>query len=252
MKKGYKVLLVLSLFINVFILIVSIQSIADKGVIKNKSLVESKALKTGRVAVVNTDKPERVKEFEKYQSTEKDVIFLGDSIIQGGSWSEYFPGLSVRNRGIDGEGTESILNRLDSIVKGCPRKIFLLVGINDLAANLGYEKILDNYENIIRTIQCRTPKTKIYVGSIMPINLKKLKDILEKKTNMVIPITNENIKTMNTQLKALCEKTAVIYIDYYPHLIDGQELKAEITTDGLHLKPDGYLILSNVIKPYLR
>jgi len=235
MKKGYTLLLAVLLFISAFMLTVFTQFIADKGGINNKLLFDSKLLKS-----------------DQYSGTNKNVVFLGDSIIKGGAWSEYFPDLSIQNQGVNGDRTESILNRLDPIVQGRPCKIFLLAGINDLAANLEYEKILENYRNIILTIQLETPETKIYAGSILPVNRKNLQDIPEKKNNIVIPIMNRKVREMNTLLKELCNKTRVTYIDYYPYFAEAQELKAELTTDGLHLNPDGYSILSKVIKPYLR
>ncbi|NLI94109.1 MAG: hypothetical protein GX434_18500 [Peptococcaceae bacterium] len=249
MNKGYKVLLALSLGLNILMFQNYFQSVLHKESLINKSFIEDKGIQAGSTELGFNES--KLDEYKKYKSTENDIIFLGDSITQRGSWSEYFPGLFVRNRGIDGDGTENILHRLDPVVNGCPSKIFLLIGINDLAAQFDNEKILANYEKIILTIQEKTPKTKIYAGSILPVNSYKLKDILERETNTTIPITNQNIQALNTRLQTLCEKNRVIYIDYYTHVIEAGELKPELTKDGLHLNSDGYIVLSTVLQPYL-
>ncbi|MGB9898194.1 GDSL-type esterase/lipase family protein, partial [Thermanaerothrix sp.] len=61
-----------------------------------------------------------------------DIVFLGDSITDGARWDELFPGLSVKNRGINADTTRGVLARLDSILQGQPAAIFLLIGTNDL------------------------------------------------------------------------------------------------------------------------
>jgi lysophospholipase L1-like esterase len=253
MKKRYKILLTVSLSVNLIILSAYIQSTLPKNSLENKALIDSTEFINEGVPAARDQELDRVKEYyQKYEDTGDEVIFLGDSIIRGGAWNEYFPESAVKNLGIDGEETINLRNRLDSVVQDYPAKLFLLTGINDLAANRPTEKILADYQDIILTIKQKTPRTMIYVGSILPVNGKLLKDILEKETNRSIPLTNEKIMAMNSQLKALCEKTGVTFVDYYPHLLAGTELNPKLTKDGLHLNPDGYAVLAKVMKPYLR
>ena len=246
-------MLTISICFNVLSLIAGIQFISYKGGMNYLSLATSKFLRTGSIVAISTVATDKAKEFEKYQSTENDVIFLGDSIMSGGLWNEYFPGSFIRNRGISGTRTYDVINQLDVISEGHPHKIFLLVGINDLSGNVGNEKIVNNYEKIIKTLQLKTPKTAIYVGSILPTNKEKIQETREKQKVIVTTVSNNDIQVMNKQLMTLCNNTGVTYVDYYSHLLDSQgELKSEITTDGLHLNSDGYLILSKVIEQYMR
>ena len=57
----------------------------------------------------------RISLFEEF-SPKVDVVFVGDSITEGGEWSDFFPNISVANRGVDSDITADILRRLDSIV----------------------------------------------------------------------------------------------------------------------------------------
>lgn len=61
--------------------------------------------------------------------TSKDIIFLGNSITNGGEWSELLNNKHVKNRGISGDICMGVYDRLDAVLKGKPAKIFLLIGI---------------------------------------------------------------------------------------------------------------------------
>jgi hypothetical protein len=71
--------------------------------------------------------------FEKLPDTRKEIIFLGNSITDGCEWSELLADRHVKNRGISGDVTAGVLNRIREITASKPAKVFLLIGINDLA-----------------------------------------------------------------------------------------------------------------------
>ena len=56
------------------------------------------------------------------------LVFLGDSITDDGNWDKLFPNLSAENRGIGGDSTLGLLNRLDQIIALQPSQIFLMIG----------------------------------------------------------------------------------------------------------------------------
>ena len=60
------------------------------------------------------------------------TVMLGNSLTERGAWAEYFPEAHVINRGIGGDCVAGMAARLDSIVAGRPRAIFLMAGVNDL------------------------------------------------------------------------------------------------------------------------
>ena len=76
--------------------------------------------------------------FEELPVTSKDIIFLGNSITNGGEWSELLNNKHVKNRGISGDICMGVYDRLDAILKGKPAKIFLLIGINDVSRGKVY------------------------------------------------------------------------------------------------------------------
>ena len=51
--------------------------------------------------------------FEKLPVTSKDIVFLGNSITDGGEWNELLANPRVKNRGISGDRSSWMLDRLD-------------------------------------------------------------------------------------------------------------------------------------------
>ena len=80
----------------------------------------------------------------------------------GAEWNELFPRKRVKNRGISGDTSEGVYDRLDALVKGKPAKIFILIGINDISRGIEVETIVQNMKRIVEKIQNESPKTKIY------------------------------------------------------------------------------------------
>lgn len=174
-----------------------------------------------------------------------DVVFLGNSLTQGGKWAEYFPQLSVANRGISGDNTEGILNRLDEIILSHPKKLFILVGINDISQNRTNKEILKNYKIILQRIKDYSPNTQIFVQSLLPINndFKRYSRLIGKEKQIIL---------LNKRLKKLATKENVTYININSFFMDkNMMLSKEYTTDGLHLNELGYKIWSAELNPFI-
>jgi lysophospholipase L1-like esterase len=172
--------------------------------------------------------------FEQMPTPKNCIVWLGDSITDGGEWSELFPNYNTMNRGISSDNTFGILNRLHEVIRRKPKKVFILIGINDISKNIPDEVILRNYRNIVDSLQLQTPVTKIYVQSILPTNNKytQFKNHQNK---------TEHILYINQALKKLCEERNIQYVNLYDAFLDTeQNLNPLYTNDGLHLTGEGY------------
>ena len=66
-----------------------------------------------------------IKEFKSNPLNYGDIVFLGNSITQGGkNWSEKLDYPNIRNRGIGGDVTDGVLARLDEINYFRPKAVF--------------------------------------------------------------------------------------------------------------------------------
>lgn len=182
---------------------------------------------------------------EMTPSGTNDIIFLGNSITDIGEWTDFFQNNNVKNRGISGDITLGVLGRIDHILSGKPAKIFLIIGINDIANNNPDSIILHNYRMIIDKIQIQSPHTKLFIQSILPTNNTFTQFARhQNKTKHILYI--------NKKLKELCKVKGLNYIDVFSSLADeNNNLKTIYTNDGLHLMAEGYKQWIDLLKPYI-
>lgn len=186
--------------------------------------------------------PKRIQEFKKEPLEFGEIVFIGNSITEGGrDWSARFGLDNLRNRGIAGDVTDGVLKRLDEIIYFKPKAVFILIGINDLFSihhkednpALHYIKVVPSPEyigknilKIAKRIHRKSPATKIYVRTLLPSRRQYLK---------------EDILTVNRMIKKNETKGYYEVIDLYSEFVDTYgELSKEFTKDGVHLNDNGY------------
>ena len=174
-----------------------------------------------------------------------EIIFLGDSITDGCNWSEMFHDLRVKNRGISADITDGVLDRLDEVVESKPLKIFFMIGVNDLARGKTVNSIVKNIERILDAIHEETPRTEIYLESLLPVN--PVFGLAKNHTNKTAEIL-----AVNAALKKISKDRHINYIDLHSLLkAESDLLNPEYTNDGLHLTGKGYLVWKSAIEKYL-
>ena len=174
----------------------------------------------------------------------KDIVMLGNSLTEnGGDWAASLGNKNVRNRGIIGDEVMGVYDRLHQILPGHPAKLFLLIGVNDVSHDLTTDTIVGMIRVTVERIQKESPDTKLYLQSLLPINesFGRYKR-LAGKTNMIPEI--------NKQLEELAKEKGLTYINLFPLFTEkgSNVLRAELTTDGLHLKEEGYKIWVKAIR----
>ena len=188
---------------------------------------------------------QRASLFENLPVTSEDIIFIGNSITDGGEWPELFNNPHVKNRGISGDTTQGVFDRLDAIVNGQPAKIFLMIGINNVPQNEPADTIAAGIRLIVQKIKQVSPETQIYVQSLLPVTTYYNKFYEHTCHWKEIPEINQKIKTVT-------EKEQVQYIDLFSHFVDAEgQMQKQYTNDGLHLLGKGYLLWKEIITPYL-
>jgi lysophospholipase L1-like esterase len=181
-------------------------------------------------------------ELENFRKN-KDVVFLGDSLIDYCEWNELLQRNDIANRGIAGDTTEGLLHRLSSLKELNPSKIFILIGINDIQQNVEKSKIVNNYKQIIEEIKRSLPNTEIYIESILYVNPDKYNTTFFRDGRKI----NSVVKEVNKELKNLAKEESVNYLDISSILTKNNELDKKYTTDGLHLNGAGYSKLKNIL-----
>ena len=191
----------------------------------------------------------KYRELNRISVIEPNIIFIGDSII------EYYPlqellgtSKTIVNRGIRGYQTGLLLDNLDAHLYGdAVDQIVLLIGTNDIGKDVPINEALNNLESVIQTISRDYPLSQIKLVSILPVN-----ESTDFKQTVYIR-TNEKIKAWNQAYQDLASAyMQVEYVSVFENLLDQEgQLKADYTTDGLHLSVAGYQALSNSFKKYI-
>lgn len=180
---------------------------------------------------------QRKTQFELMPERSTDVVFLGDSITARFEWQEYFSDLSVANRGIDSDVTEGVLNRLDTVENQHPKKLFLMIGINDIMHKLPLDTSMQNYKKILTQLSEALPDCRIYIQSVLPVNTST-------------GIDNSNVSAFNEALQSLCDEMDLPYIDLYSLMVT-EDNDFTYTADGVHPTGEGYAIWMDGIREYV-
>ena len=172
--------------------------------------------------------------FDVLPVTERNIVFIGNSITNMHEWWEAFDNPLVLNRGVSAAVSDELLAHLDPIVKGRPAKVFLMIGTNDLGTR-GIDNAAHVAQNVRRAVarfRNESPRTEVYVQSILPSRRRNL--ALQRETN--------------DSLRAICREAGATYIDLWDDLLSVSE-DNQHTLDGLHLSASGYRIWCSRIAP---
>ena len=184
----------------------------------------------------------KVEQFNQEKSKTNRLVFLGNSITEGGDWKKLTKDTTALNRGISGDITFGLLARVDEVTSRKPSKVFILIGVNDLSKGIPDEVILQNIFMLVKQIQATAPATKIYVQSILPVNPSF--DNFPKSYNKL-----DHILVINMQLQKIAERFGYMYIDLFEKFKDSEGLlDKRFSYDGLHLNAQGYLLWGEVLR----
>ena len=176
--------------------------------------------------------------FNHYKVSRGDIVFVGDSITDGGAWEEIFPGVPLKNRGINADNTFGVLKRMDDIVCCEPLAIFLLIGTNDLPwfTYKNNTQILKEYEQILVRCHELSPHTRVFVQSILPRTKSYSRRIIK----------------LNAQLELLAARHDYVYVDLYSAFADADgAMQSHLTNDHLHLMAEGYIRWAEILQPHI-
>jgi lysophospholipase L1-like esterase len=178
------------------------------------------------------------------------------TVLAGDSLSLWFPhnllpeGKSWLNQGISGETSGGLLKRLNFFDQTQPETILVMIGINDLIHGLKDEEILNHQQEMIIYLKRTHPETQIIVQSILPHGGEET--ITWEGRSKLLAIPNSRIHRLNNRLRRIANRQGVRYINLYPLFANSQgNLRQELTSDGLHLNPQGYLVWRTALQIYI-
>jgi len=156
-----------------------------------------------------------------------EIVMLGDSLTEWGNWHELVPEFRVINRGIAGDTSFGVLERLQEVIDRRPKLVFVMVGTNDLGLQVQPDTLLRNLREIV---------TRLRAASITPV----AQSILFR--GRWLQEDNTTIAAVNADLAAVCAAHGIRFLDLNPLMAPNGWLPDEMTYDGVHLTAAAYKV----------
>ena len=172
----------------------------------------------------------------EYDDYEVDVAFIGDSLTDGYDLAKYYPQYVTANRGIGGDTTFGLEERLQvSLYDLKPKVVVMLIGANNM------DSMFQNYESILKSLQENLPESKIVLLSLTAMGGEHW-----GRKNQLAAYNNVSIKL-------LAQKYNFTFVDLYSALYDVSigEVYEGYTIDGGHFTHEGYTVVTAQITPVL-
>ena len=135
------------------------------------------------------------------------------------------------------------LSLYEAVKREKPHALVITLGVSGGVGVLSKAEFQAVYRQMLHSVMEASPKTQIYVQSILPLSDKSVK--YYKK------ITKEAVTEANAWIREVCASMSVPYIDSHSLLIGGDGyLKPEYQNDEyMHLTASAYkVILANIRK----
>lgn len=188
----------------------------------------------------NNEKPEDTRATANsgkrdYKSIFNGDVFVGDSISDGLAYYDFIDSSNVIAK--LGFTLLKAENEVDKIASLKPKNIYILFGANDMDAKLSSEMFTQRYEKLIKGIKAKSPNSKIYVQSILPVSDKAVKSK---------PYLNSaRINEFNNALKKMAKKENINYVNIASVFKDSNTDLHE--GDGIHFKYQFYILWLNYL-----
>ncbi len=166
-----------------------------------------------------------------------DLVMYGDSITEWGPWHDALHPISLANRGLAGDTTEGMIQRLDTSLACSPKLVCVMAGINDLAQGYSVSSVFENYKAILETWQQNN--IEVWVQSTLYVG---------KRLASLNPLVTE----LNQALQTYCAEQGHTFIDLNTHLSPNKKLPLDCSCDDLHLNSKAYSQWLEVLSPKLK
>ena len=178
---------------------------------------------------------------------ENRVIFFGDQITEfwGRDNASSFTGPSKSqswlDRGIGGQTTDQMLIRFrQDVISLKPKVVVIQGGLNDIAGLHGSsteEMVIDNLTSM--TELAKANGIRVVLASVTPVCNCFSKNPARERWQ-------ERISEVNELIDKYCDTSGAIFLDYYAAMQTQNDLKKELTKDGVLPNAAGYAVMASL------
>ena len=187
---------------------------------------------------------ERLAVFAGEKPSPGGVVFFGNSHTEFGDWKRLLGDPAAVNRGIAGDNTFGMLDRLPEVIALRPSRIYIEAGVNDIGQGVPASLIAANIGSMVAYVRVKLPSARVYVVSALPTNGNAQANYPE------IAGKNEAIHELDRLLAAQALSRGYTYLDLASLLVDSSGALDERygRPDGVHLNGAGYGVWVGMIR----
>jgi lysophospholipase L1-like esterase len=187
--------------------------------------------------------------FERFAASDRvafpaanGVVFVGSSSID--YWRDLpaqFPTWNVVQRGLGGATIADCTRNLDRLILPYrPRTVVFYAGDNDLAAGVTPERVVADFDALVRDVHRQLPATRIVFVSIKPSPVRAGLMPLIRKTNGLIAAYARTDPRLD-------------FVDIFDAMLDhdARPRRELFVADGLHMTPAGYALWHDALLEHL-
>lgn len=174
-------------------------------------------------------------------NTNEKIFMIGNSITASADWPELLNNINTVNMGSPGITTLDAVMNVKKLLPENPKSAFIMLGVNDIKVKVPWEVAYQNFYSLIYTIKSLSPKTEIFIISVLPTKYLNFN---------IYDIDNSEIVKLNQSLNNMSNKYNLNFINCHDDFLnENGDLDENLTNDGLHLNQIGYTKLASWIKP---
>ncbi len=166
--------------------------------------------------------------------------FIGDSFTNG---LEGYTRLKQQSVFLDEVGltVSKAEARLNELSQTTPKRVFLLLGINDMGYGYSPEEFAAQYQQLLTKLQTNWPHAKIYAQAIFHVTASH--ELLDTCRS------NTAIAAYNAALAQVCRQSGFAFLDIASAFCDQAGVMREAESpDGLHLEYSGNFVWLELLK----
>lgn len=171
--------------------------------------------------------------------TAADIVALGDSITYGCPYTPHESwvymtagklGLTIINKGINGDTTEGMLARFEAdVVKNSPLRVIIMGGTNDAYLETEAAQVMEHLASMVKIAQHNG--IEVVLGLPIPCNDAAVESFLQD---------------YRASMRQYADQHSLSVLDFFSALSDNTEVKRELYSDSAHPNGAGYRIMADV------
>ena len=169
-------------------------------------------------------------------------LFFGDSITAAWPLTELLPERNIMKFGYPGESVADLIWHIhDDVFANTPCQVFLMGGINGIQEP--EEQTAGGLEALASAMLRHG--AEVCLQSILPLRFPDRWNRFQYQ---------DRISRINSRLADWAKNHEIPFIDYHAQLRDatGQLAANFANADGTHLKPEAYVLMSQIVTPFLK